>query len=585
MTSETPPRPVTLANGDLSAMSKVEKLKARSAGLFFVSGREKHSFVSELEAMAQGRAETISNEAREISKHFGIYKQQERVAGRKSGDYIFMVRLKLPGGGDISPAQWARLDAASDDYGNGTLRLTTRQSIQIHYVRGAQLGSLIRELGRETADSAPLSTLGACGDVNRNTICSPIDDLDPEMPLRSRKLAFEIARELAPRSSAYDQIFLSTDGGGNLVPITSEEPLYGDQYLPRKFKVGFAHPRDNSIDVLTQDVGFVPVVTNGKAEFYDLHAGGGMGMTHNMPATKALLGLYLGRVPREQVVETTRAIAIIQKENGERRNRRQARFKYTLRRLGTATVKGWLRDRFAIRLQDASPQPIGPVRFFHGWHPQAGDGNPYFLGIPVPSGRIQDTPEIRLRTALRTLVKELNTPVRITCNQDLLLTCIPQEQRAYVESCLAEHGVSMDASHVQRQSFGCPAKPTCGLAMTDAEQAIPSYVEALEQAGLGEVDAVLRVAGCPNSCSRPSSAEIGIIGYGKNDHKILVGGSRQGTRLARILYERVPDEDMERVLVGLFRALRDHKGANQSAGDFLHETPDSELKKRIGYDG
>ncbi|MFQ5513242.1 MAG: NADPH-dependent assimilatory sulfite reductase hemoprotein subunit [Myxococcota bacterium] len=589
MAERPPAEAVTLLNSDVSQMSKVEKLKVESEGLFFVAGRERQPFAAEIDAMAEGRAQTLSNEAKEISKHFGIYKQQERIEGRKSGDYIFMVRLKLPAGGELSPAQWGILNEAAERYGNGTLRLTTRQGIQFHYVSGKNLGALVRHLAQQYETSAQLSTLGACGDVNRNTMCSPIDDLDPELPLDSRALAIEIARELAPRSSAYVQIFLSDDEGRLVAPMSAEEPIYGRHYLPRKFKIGIAHPHDNSVDVLTQDVGLVPVIENGRAARYELYSGGGLGVTHNNPQTQALLGLYLGRIPREQVVETARAIAILQKENGERKNRRQARWKYTIRRLGVAQVKQMLRERFGLHLEDAEPQPVPPVRFFHGWHreatrPEAGARR--FLGLPVLSGRLQDADGMCQKTAVRKIVSELGphgVGVRITGNQDLLLTHIPEERRDWVEGVLAEHGVPREVSNVRRQSFACPAKPTCGLAMTDAEHVLPQYIRALEEAGLGDADVVLRMAGCPNSCSRPPSAEVGIIGYGKNDHIIQVGGSRSGTRIGRVLYERVPEHEMIPVLVGLFRAIREHERKGIAAESFLHDTPVEELRKLVGH--
>ena len=587
MAKDRPTESISLATGDLSKMSKVEKLKAASEGLFWVAGRERHSFASEIDAMTRGEAETIGGEAKELSKYFGIYKQQERIEGRKSGEYIFMLRLKVPGGGEFSPEQWAALDAASERFADGTLRITTRQGVQFHHVRGKNLGALVRHLNERYPERGyHMTSLGACGDVNRNTMCSPIDDLDVGLPLRSRELAFGIAEQLAPRAggSAYYQIFVQNDEAQRLEPVTVEEPIYGAQYLPRKFKVGIAHPSDNSVDILTQDVGLLPVVKDGEVEQYDLYSGGGLGVTHNNPATKQLLGLYLGRVPTAQVVDAVTAIALLQKENGERKDRRQARWKYTIRRLGIEAVKRELRERFSIELDDAEPQPLPPNQFPVGWHREAGDGDRWFLGVPVLSGRLRDHGELRLRSAVREIVAELRLGVRCTANQDLLLCHVPGEQRARVEELLARHGASELASigAVRRQALACPAKPTCGLAMTDAENILPQYLDAIEAAGLGDVDVVVRIAGCPNSCSRPPTAEIGITGYGKNDHIIQVGGSREGTRIGRTLYRRVPGSEMTRVLVALVGALREHAG-DRPAGEFLHETPLEQLREWVGF--
>jgi sulfite reductase (ferredoxin) len=587
MPEKRPPEPVTLANSTLDQMSKVEKLKAASASLRVVAGAPPHPFADEIEAMSRGEAETLSNEAKEISKHFGIYKQQERIEGRKSGDYIFMVRLKAPAGGEFSPEQWDLLDDACERYADRTLRITTRQGLQFHHVSGKSLGALVRLLNQEVASRGyRMTTLGACGDVNRNTMCGPFDDLDPDLPLDSRTLAAEIAHELAPRAgaSSYVQIFVQDAATGRLGELTEEEPLYGTQYLPRKFKVGIAHPRDNSVDVLTQDVGWMPVANGATVREYDLYAGGGLGITHNQPQTQQLLGLYLGRVPREQVVDATRAIALLQKEHGERKDRRLARWKYTIRRLGVEAVKRALRERFAIDLRDAEPRPLPPNRFFLGWQREHGPGERFALGLPVLSGRLRDDGERRQREAVREIVRRTRCGLRLTPNQDLLLCHLAGAQREEAERLLRERSVPLEShlSTVRRQALACPAIPTCGLAMTDAENSLPRYLQALEDAGLGDVDVVIRIAGCPNGCSRPATAEIGIIGYGKHDHLIQVGGSREGTRIAKVLYDRVPEAEMARVLCGITRAIRDHAGG-RPAGEFLHETPAERLRAWVGF--
>ncbi len=579
--------PVTLLTSDVSEMSKVEKLKSNSEGLFFVASKEKQSFGAIIDDLAAGDAETISNDAKEISKHFGIYKQQERVAGRKSGDYIFMARLKMPAGGELSASQWLAMEDISKRYANGTLRLTTRQAIQFHYISGRNLGALIRATNEVAKDgNYGTGSLGACGDVNRNTMCSPVEDLDPELPLNSRELAYRIADELAPRSSAYAQIFLSDDAGRTVAPMQSEEPIYGKHYLPRKFKIGIAHPNDGSVDLLTQDIGFLPVLNGAVAEEYDLYTGGGLGTTHNMPKTKALLGIYMGRIPKAQVVETSRAIAILQKENGERKDRRQARWKYTIRRLGHEWVREQLRQRFSIQLKDADPQPLPKNRFFHGWNKERADGDQYFLGLPIPSGRVQDKGTRRELSAIRMIVTELKPGLRVTGNQDLLITHIPADKREWVEATLREHGVPLpdEVSLVRKQAFGCPALPTCGLAMTEAEGVIPVYAKALEDAGLGDVDVVIRMAGCPNSCSRPPTAEIGITGFGKNTHMIQVGSSRECSRIGKLLYSKIPEDQMIPVLTGLVRAIRDQNPNGLPAGEFLHETSVEQLRDWVGYE-
>jgi sulfite reductase (ferredoxin) len=562
-------------------MSKNERIKVESRGLFYVSeaGEARHAFADEVEALARGETPTLGNVAKELSKFFGIYRQQLRgERGRKSGDHVFMVRIKCPAGGALDPAQWLALDEAAERFADGTLRITARQGIQFHHVYGPDLAPLVRHLNRSYRRQA---TLGACGDVNRNVMTSPLDGLDPDLDPNGRELAYRIADELAPRSSAYFQVFVSDEEGRALAPVSSDEPIYGPHYLPRKFKVGIAHPDDNSVDVLTQDVGLVPVRRNGGCDGseWDLYSGGGLGLTHNNPHTAALLALHHGRIRREQAVDAVKAIAILQKENGERRDRKLARWKYTIRRLGLEAVNRELRDRFGIALEPGEPQALGPVELQLGWR-ELGNGGACY-GISVLNGRV--TPE--LRKGIRAAVEEFGLRVRLTPHQDLILIGTQARQDALVRT-LDAHGVPRpeSLSRVRRLAMACPAKPTCGLAMTEAERVLPSYVEAIERAGLGDVDVEIRMTGCPNNCARPPTAEIGIYGYGKNDHVILVGGSRHGTRMGKVLYSRLPEEQMVPVLTGLLRAVQEHNAAGLSVGDFLHQTDAATLRGWIGLE-
>jgi sulfite reductase (ferredoxin) len=571
--------PITLKTAALPQMSKNERIKVESRGLFYVAedGRV-HPFLDELHELDAASRETISGTAKELSKFFGIYRQQARgERGKKLDDHFFMVRIKNPAGGEVSAAQWEALDDAADRFADGTLRITSRQGVQYHHVYGPKLAPLVRHLNRHYRDQA---TLGACGDVNRNVMTSPVDGLDPLHDPRGAELARAIAAELAPRSSSYFQIFVSDAEGRNQGPLNDDEPIYGAHYLPRKFKIGIAHPGDNSVDLLTQDVGFMPVVTNGRCEGtrFDLYSGGGLGLTHNMPGTAALLGLYLGRIRREQAVDAARAIAILQKENGERKDRRQARWKYTIRRLGVPAVKLELKGRFGIEIEEAEPVPLPPLDLLLGWHLQR-DGRSFY-GISVENGRLAG----RLRAAVRRAVVDLGLTVRLTPQQDVLLCNVTD--RAGLLGILDAEGVPRveAVSPVRKSAMACPAKPTCGLAMTEAERILPSWLDAIEAAGLGDVDAVIRMTGCPNNCARPPTAEIGIYGYGKNDHVLLVGGAREGTRLAHVLYSRVSGEKMVPLLVGLFRAIRDHNTEGLPVGDFLHRADPALLRGWVGVE-
>jgi sulfite reductase (ferredoxin) len=570
-----PPDPQTVASlktASLADMSENERIKLESRGLFYVSdGKATHSFLDEVRLLDSGQEPTLSGTAKELSKFFGIYKQQGRgERGRKTHDYFFMVRIKNPAGGRLSPKQWLALDDAADQFADGTLRLTSRQAIQYHHVYGPKLAPLMRHLNRHYRDGA---TVSACGDVNRNVMASPIDELDPSCAPGGLALAHDIAAELTPRSSSYFQIFVADDAGRSQAPVNVDEPIYGAQYLPRKFKIGIAHPRDGSVDVRTHDVGLVP--TDARGERWDFYTGGGLGMTHNNPNTAPLMGEHLGRIERGQAVAACRAIVLLQRENGERGDRKQARWKYTLRRLGVDTVKKELRERFGIALEDAAPVKIADMQLHLGWHAQRG-GRGYY-GVSVENGRLKGAQ----RKAVREAVERLGCSVVLTPQQDLILCDAPDA--GSIERILDARGATRPeaVSRVRANAMACPAKPTCGLAMTDAENILPHYVDAIEAAGLGSVDVVIRMTGCPNNCARPPSAEIGIFGYGKSDHVVLVGGARNGERLAHTLYARIAEQQMVAALVGLLRAIREHAGG-LPAGDFLHRADPTQLRAWVG---
>jgi sulfite reductase (ferredoxin) len=571
----SPDAPVTLATADLAQMSENERIKRESHGLFAVSdGKGVHSFREEIAGLERGELPTLSSTAKELSKFYGIYKQQVRgERGKKTHEYIFMARIKNPAGGRLSTAQWLALDEAADRFADGTLRITSRQGVQYHRVTGRNLAPLIRHLNRGYRGSA---TLGACGDVNRNVMASPIDGLDPEHAPGGLELAHAIAEELAPRTSAYFEVFLADGEGKSLVPMNPSEPIYGEQYLPRKFKIGIAHPTDNSVDIRTNDIGLVPADSAGSR--WDVWTGGGLGMSHNNPKTAPLLAEYIGRVSRAQVVDVCRAIVLLQKEHGERGDRKQARWKYTLRRLGIAAVRTALKARHGIALEDAEPVTLPPMQLHLGWHAQRGGRSWY--GLSVENGRLRGAQ----RAAVRAAVERLGLSVMLTPQQDLLLCDVAD--RGALEAILDAHGVprAEQVSRVRANAMACPAKPTCGLAMTDAENVLPRYLDAIEQAGLGGVDVVIRMTGCPNNCARPPSAEIGIYGYGKNDHVVLVGGSRNGDRLAHVLYARISEQKMVPALIGVLRAIRDRNPENRPAGDFLRQADPAELRRWAGVE-
>jgi sulfite reductase (ferredoxin) len=411
-------------------------------------------------------------------------------------------------------------------------------------------------------------------------MCAPLDGLDGEFTPRGRELTYDIAAALAPTSSAYAQVWTSEDELAD-TPERPEGDLYGPLYLPRKFKVGVSHPKDNSVDLFTQDVGLMPVVVDGKCdgELWDLYTGGGLGFKHGKDVTKPLLGMFLGRMARDQVVPAIRGIVSLQRDNGERKDRQQARWKYTIRRLGLDAVRDVLRDEFKIAFEVVSdPQEIPNASGLEGWHDCANGTSAY--GLSVPAGRLKGD----MRKGVREAVETLGLTVRLTTQEDLLL-CDVQDREALLD-ILNRHEVplSESLSQVRRHAMACPALPTCGLAMTEAERVLPAYCDAIEAAGFGDVDAEIRMTGCPNNCARPVSSEIGLYGFGKNAHVVVVGGAKNGSRLGVALYNKVPGEKIEEVLIGLLRIVKERCPEGQSTGDFLYEAGPEQLRNWLGID-
>ncbi len=564
------------SGGELDAMSKNEKIKNISEGLFYVLEKDgsRHTFGSELQAMEAGGQDALTKEARELSKFHGVYQQTNRT---DKSEHYAMVRIKCPAGGDLSAQQWGALNDACEKFGDGSLRMTSRQAIQYHHVYGNKLRHLIAYLREHYRDDA---TLAGCGDVNRNTMAAPLDGLDAEFSPRAHDLANDIADELAPTCSSYSQIWTSEDKLDETAH-TPEGDLYGPLYLPRKFKVGVSHPNDNSIDLFTQDVGLMPVVVDGQCdgELWDLYTGGGLGFKHGKAKTQPLLGMFLGRMTRDQVVPAICGIVRLQRDFGERKDRQQARWKYTIRRLGMDHVRDALRDEFGIAFEVVSnPQAIPNATGLEGWHDCADGTSAY--GLSIPSGRLKD----EMRKGVREAVESLGLTVRLTTQEDLLL-CGVKDRDALLK-ILNQHEVplSESLSLVRRHAMACPALPTCVLAMTEAERALPVYCDAIEAAGFGDVDAEIRITGCPNNCARAVSSEIGVYGFGKNAHVVVVGGAKNGSRLGVPLYDKVPSEKMEDVLIGLLRVVKERCADGQSTGDFLHEAGPEQLRNWLGID-
>jgi sulfite reductase (ferredoxin) len=530
-------------------------------------------------------ATPFDNEGYSLLKFHGIYQGYDRDSAterKQRGEtkvWQFMVRVRIPGG-RLTADQYLALDALADRHANGSLRITTRQSIQFHGVVKAGLKATIAEI-----DAALLTTLAACGDVVRTVTTTPApirDAVHDRLESDTRQLS----SHLLPRTRAYHEIWV--DGvpwQENEVASDETDPLYGERYLPRKFKIGLAIPEDNTIDVLTNDLAIVALFEGERLTGYNFLLGGGHGMTHNNPKTFPRLASPVAFVEPEDLLETAAAVVRLHRDHGDRGNRRHARLKYVIAENG----EDWARERLAEYL-GKSLEPCREMAPFvvpdHlGWHEQ-GDGKLYF-GVPVSSGRIVDSEQSRIRTALREIVGNFRCDPILMPSQDIILSEIRPRDRGAIEALLREHGVRLagDMAPVERWALACPALPSCGLALTEAERVSDDIVAAIEarlgQYGLERERLSIRITGCPNGCARPYTGDIGIVGRMPGFYALFVGGDFEGTRLNTLLVDKVPLNGIADVFDPLLAFFASARAQGEGFGDFCHRVGVSALQQAL----
>ena len=504
----------------------------------------------------------------QLLKFHGTYQQDSRDQRRSreaSGEekaYSFMVRVAIPAGA-LSSEQYLALEEIADRHANQTLRITTRQGFQFHGVLKAKLKATIAAINGEL-----LTTLSACGDVQRNVMgCSaPLADADHVLV---RRVAESIARELRPGSRAYHEIWLD---GEKQVSTEDEEPFYGDVYLPRKFKVAVGLSVDNCVDIWSQDVGLLALVSHGQIQGFHLLVGGGLGMTHNKADTTARLAVPLGFVPVDRGVEAVRLVAAIFRDHGNRSDRRHARLKYLIADWGIDRFREEFQRRASFRLGRIEPTSSVPFHDHLGPHRQA-DGRSFY-GVFVQSGRIADVPGAPLKTAVHQIVTRFRPGIRLTGQQNLLLTDLDPDQISEIEDLLQQHGVTppLQLSPARRFSMACPALPTCGLAVAESERTIPDLLDRFEAelARLGVADAPLtiRMTGCPNGCARPYTADLAFVGRSLGLYHVYVGGGLAGDRLADLYRADVKQEDLLTAVRPLLARWSAEGKPGEGLGDF-----------------
>lgn len=525
-----------------------------------------------LESLADPLTGAISEADTQLTKFFGIYQQDdrdlrdERRRAKLEPRYQFMVRVRLPGG-VCTPQQWLALDALARENADGTLRLTSRQTFQFHGVRKRRLRRHVRGI-----IEAGLDTLAACGDDNRNVIATANPLLSP-VHAEVSALARRIGEHLLPRTGAYREIFLDQ---APVADDREEEPLYGRTYLPRKFKIAFAVPPQNDVDVYAHDLGFIAIVEDGRIAGYDVLVGGGMGMTHKIPTTFPRLGDVVGFCTPEDVIAVAEHTMCIQRDYGDRKDRSHARFKYTIEDRGTDWFREELEKRLGHPLEAARPFRLAWSGDRMGWH-QGADGRWHYT-LFVENGRVADVGERRLMTGIRAIAARHRGILAISTNQNVTIAGIAPEERPAIEALLREHGIENDARHtaLRQTSIACVALPTCGLAMAEAERYLPSLLDkldaAIRAAGLEREAISIRMSGCPNGCPRPYLAEIGLVGKAIGKYNLYLGASANGDRMNALFRENIGEAQIIEALAPLFERYARERQTGESFGDFVVRT-------------
>lgn len=519
----------------------------------------------------------ISDDDNKLTKFHGTYLQDdrdvrdERRRQRLEPLHMFMVRLRLPGG-VLTPAQWLGMDDIAGDCANHTLKLTTRQTFQFHGVFKHKMRPLMRAI-----DALGLDTKGACGDVNRNVV-SNVNPHESQVHADIHRYSVDISERLKWRSRAYAEIWLGEDrvearGEDEPGKEEEEEPFYSYYYMPRKFKIALAVPPENDADVLSNDIALIAIVEDGKLVGFNVGVGGGMGMTYGNEATHPRLADVAGYVPADQVVDACEAIAAIQRDHGCRTERTHARFKYTMADHGVE----WFLERFA----EYHGTPMAPVRdyvFTHsgdrfGW--VEGENGNQHLTLSIRSGRVLDTDELALRTALRDIAKIHTGDFRITCNQNLIIANVTPEKKAEIQTLVDHYGLEDGSgiSPLARNSMSCVAFPTCALAMAESERYLPSLTDKLDalmdKAGLADTPINVRVTGCPNGCARPYLAEIGLTGKALGKYNLFLGGDERGERMNRLYRENIDEATILELLEPMLERFAAERNDGEGFGDFL----------------
>jgi len=539
---------------DSATLSKNEGIKSDSRQL-------RGSIMDDLADSTTG---AVTEESNQLLKFHGLYMQDDRDLRRERRKaklekaFSFMIRVAVPGGVS-TPEQYLLIDQLADERANGSIRLTTRQAYQLHGILKGDIRPVVQGI-----DSVLLTSLAACGDVNRNVMADPNPDASQ---IHAQVLADSkaVQKHLLPKTKAYHEIWI--DGELAAGGAEEEEPIYGKTYLPRKFKIGFAVPPNNGIDVYSQDLGFIAIVEDDQLVGYNVTAGGGMGRSHGKEETFPRLADSLGFITPDQVIAVAEATVTTQRDFGDRTNRKHARLKYTIEDRGVAWFKDEVEKRSGVTFQPARNAEFTRIMDDYGWK-QAVDGS-WLFSMFIQNGRIKDTDTLKVRTALREIAQLNVGEFRLSPTQNMVIGAVPEDRKAEVDAILKKYGLDdpKRLTGLRLNSMACVALPTCGLALAESERYLPTLVDELEtvldEAGLRDDEISIRMTGCPNGCARPYLAEIGLVGKAPNKYQLYLGAKYEGTRLNKLYKEVIKGDEV----VGELKPIIDRYAKERSEGE------------------
>ncbi|WP_158925606.1 NADPH-dependent assimilatory sulfite reductase hemoprotein subunit [Acidisphaera sp. S103] len=528
--------------------------------------KERSNFLRGTIAEGLTRVETgaLADDDTQLTKFHGFYMQDDRDLRAERGKqrmekaFIYMVRMRCPGG-ILKPAQWLQLEKMARERGNGSIRLTTRETVQFHGILKSNLQPLMQGL-----NAVSLDTIAACGDVNRNVIAS-LDPWRPVLHAEISGLARRLSAHLLPKTRAWHEIWLGAEklAGG----VVEDEPILGRTYLPRKFKIAIALPPNNDIDVFAHDLGFIAILNEGKIVGYNVSVGGGMGMTHGEPETYPRIGDVIGFCKPEDVIDVAEKAVTVQRDYGDRSNRKHARVKYTIDDMGLDRFAGLINERLTVKLEPARDYSFTSTGDRIGWV-HGDDGLSHFT-VFIENGRVRG----QMMAGLHAIAALDIGRFMMTANQNLILADIPAASRPQIEALLAEHALDRPHSGLRRSSMACVALPTCGLALAESERYLPDLIDRLDDEldrfGLREDEITIRMTGCPNGCARPYVSEIGLVGRTPGIYNLYIGGAHEGVRMNKLHRRDLDGDGIVAALSPLFESYAKERTQGERFGDFV----------------